>query len=343
MKFTDFWYIVAPSDRLQPDRVLSCTVLDEWLAIFRDAKGQPVAVRDRCAHRNSRLSAGKVCQGQLHCPYHGWVYDNLGKVVAIPAEGENWQNATDRRTPRYDTCERDGYVYVRLTEPASSPTAEFDPFPMPYYGAPQWATVRVINRFNNNVTNCAENFIDIPHTAFVHPGIFRTTRHQQIAMTVSRRQGTVFVEYANENTNLGWYARFLNPSGDRIHHTDSFHMPNITSVEYNLGRDRRIFITSQSVPESSTSTLVYTDVTYNYGIWNHIARPFIHWTAQYIIHQDIKILGIQQAAIAKYGQQFSHTPADTIHIFVESIRTEIANSKDPRLLPDRSVKVDFWV
>jgi phenylpropionate dioxygenase-like ring-hydroxylating dioxygenase large terminal subunit len=343
MKFTDFWYVVALSDKLQPDRVLSCIVLDEWLAVFRDAQGQAVALRDRCAHRNSRLSTGKVCQGQLQCSYHGWVYDKIGKVVAIPAEGDNFQDSAYRSTPRYDTCERDGYVYVRLTDRSSPPTAEFDPFPMPYYGQPQWSTVRVINRFRNNVTNCAENFIDIPHTAFVHPGVFRTTRHQKIAMTVARRNGSVFVEYENENTNLGWYARFLNPSGDRIYHTDSFHMPNITSVEYNLGRDRRIFITSQSVPESNDSTLVYTDVTYNYGIWTQIARPFIHWTAQHIISQDIKILGIQQDAIDKYGQQFMHTPADTIHVFVESIRKEIANGQDPRLLLDRSVRVDFWV
>ncbi len=339
MKFTDFWYVVALSNQLKPDRVLSCTVLDEWLAVFRDERGQPVALRDRCAHRNSRLSTGKVCQGRLQCPYHGWIYDSEGKVVAIPAEGDNFQDSAFRCTPRYDTCERDGYVYVRL----ATPTTEFDPFPMPYYGEPQWETVRVINRFRNNVTNCAENFIDIPHTAFVHPGIFRTTRHQQIAMTVERKQGSVFVEYENENTNLGWYARFLNPSGDRIQHTDSFHMPNITSVEYNLGRDRRIFITSQSVPESHDSTLVYTDVTYNYGIWNQIARPFIYWTAQHIINQDIKILGIQQDAIDKYGQQFMHTPADTIHVFVESIRKAIENGEDPRILPDRSVKVDFWV
>jgi phenylpropionate dioxygenase-like ring-hydroxylating dioxygenase large terminal subunit len=344
MKFTDFWYVVALSNQLPPERVLSCVVLDEWLAIFRDQQGQPVALRDRCAHRNSRLSTGKVCQGQLQCPYHGWVYDHDGKVIAIPAEGENFQDSAFRKTPRYDTREQDGYVYVRLAEHRSTPSAEeFEPFPMPYYGEPQWETVRVINRFRNNVTNCAENFIDIPHTAFVHPGVFRTSRQQKIGMTVIRRNGSVFVEYKNEYTNLGWYSRFLNPHGDRIQHTDSFHMPNITSVAYNLGRNRRIFITSQSVPESTDATLVYTDVTYNYGIWNKFARPLIHWTAQHIIGQDIEILGIQQNAINKYGQQFMHTPADTIHVFVESIRKQIANGDDPRQLPEQSVTVDFWV
>ncbi|MFS0515072.1 Rieske 2Fe-2S domain-containing protein [Nostoc sp. UIC 10607] len=39
--------MVALSEQLQPNKVLSCTVLGEWLAIFRGEDGQPVALRDR--------------------------------------------------------------------------------------------------------------------------------------------------------------------------------------------------------------------------------------------------------------------------------------------------------
>jgi hypothetical protein len=69
----------------------------------------------------------------------------------------------------------------------------------------------------------------------------------------------------------------------------------------------------------------------------------VHWTAQHIIQQDVKILGIQGAAIARYGTQFMNTPADTIHVFVESIREAIARGEDPRELPHQSVQVTFWV
>ena len=340
MGFDDFWYIVALSDRLRADTVLSRTVLGEWLVVFRDEEGQAVVLRDRCSHRNNRLSTGKVCAGRLQCSYHGWVYDRQGQVIAVPAEGEDFQPSPALKAHRYPTCERDGYVYVRLAE---TPTKVIEPFPMPHYQEPRWSTVRVINQFANNVTNCVENFIDIPHTAFVHPGIFRNARHQQLEMTVSRRLGSVFIDYRNETNNLGWYTRFLNRGGTEITHTDRFMMPNITSVEYKLGRDRQILITSQSIPETDDSTLVYTDVTFNYGIWNHLARPFVWWTAQRIIGQDVQILGIQGETIAKYVTGFAHTPADTIHIFVESIREAIARGEDPDLLPDRSVDITFWV
>ncbi len=339
MKFEDFWYVVALSKELKPNKVLSRTVLGEWLAIFRGDDGKSVALRDRCLHRNSRLSRGKVCQGNLQCPYHGWVYDKNGKVVAVPAEGDNFKMLDSRKAKLYETKEQDGYIYVRLTDNSD----EFEPFKMPYYGEPGWETVRVINRFHNNVTNCAENFIDIPHTASVHPGVFRTPRKQKLEMTVERRNGSVLVNYRNETTNLGWYTRFLNPKGDEIKHTDSFYMPNITSVEYNMGADRRFFITSQSIPETENSTLVYTDVTFNYGILNKIARPFVHWTAQHIINQDVEIMGIQQEVIEKYGTHFSNTPADTIHVFVESIINKIEAGEDPRNLTAKSVQVTFWV
>ncbi|OCQ99717.1 phenoxybenzoate dioxygenase [Oscillatoriales cyanobacterium USR001] len=340
MQFTDFWYIVSLSDQLKPNTVLSQTILGEWLAIFRGENGQPVALRDRCLHRSSRLSAGKVCNGTLQCSYHGWIYDRNGHVIAIPSEGDTLKNSQQRQAKYYPTKEQDGYVYVRLND---NPIEDFQPFSMPHYQESGWETVRVINRFQNNVTNCAENFIDIPHTAFVHPGVFRNSRQQKLEMTVERKNGSVLVEYHNETSNLGWYSRFLNQQSAEIKHFDRFYMPNITCVEYQMANNRYLFITSQSIPETENSTLVYTDVTYNYGIWNKLARPLVRWTAQHIIHQDVKILGIQGEAIAKYGTKFSNTPADTIHVFVESIRDAIASGKDPRQLPHQSVKVTFFV
>lgn len=340
MDLKDFWYIVARSKDLPPGEVLARKVLGEWLAVFRDPEGTPVALRDRCMHRNSRLSEGRVQQGCLSCPYHGWVYDASGSVVEVPSEGAGFSPLSSRRTPSYPTLEVDDYVYVRLNP---KPQEHFEPFAMPFYGQPGWSTVRVINRFANNVTNCAENYIDIPHTAYVHPGVFRDPRRQEIGMTVRREDGSVRVDYHQETDNLGWWSRFLNPSGQEIKHVDSFHMPNVTSVEYDLGPHRRFFITSQSIPEEENSTLVYTDVTYDYGILNTLAKPFMWLTTQFIIAQDIRALRIQGEVLARYGRKFANTPSDTIHVFVESIRDALEAGKDPRDLPPKEVELRFWV
>jgi phenylpropionate dioxygenase-like ring-hydroxylating dioxygenase large terminal subunit len=335
-----FWYIVAESRELKPGLVLGRKVLGEWLAIFRDEKGRAVAFQDRCTHRNSRLSLGRVEKGCLRCPYHGWLFEGEGNVVEVPSEGPQFQPGQGRAATSFEACEQDDYVYVRLERDAA---AELSPFPMPNYKEPGFRTVRLINRFHNNVTNCAENFIDIPHTVYVHPGVFRTARAQKIDAVVTRKDGVVAVDYRNEDTNVGWFAWFLNPKGDPIVHTDRFYMPNVTSVEYIFGPKRRLTISSQSVPCEDDDTLVYTDLTYNFGIWTAFAGPILRWQAQIVIDQDIVALDQQMTVIKKYGEEFANTKADAIHVLVESIRDEITKGEDPRLLPEKRAEFSFWV
>jgi phenylpropionate dioxygenase-like ring-hydroxylating dioxygenase large terminal subunit len=340
MNFKDFWYAVAQSRDVRRDQVVSAKLLGEWLAVFRDENGKAVAILDRCLHRCAQLSKGSVQAGRLQCAYHGWVYDARGQVVSVPSEGPDKTTNTKRAAKAFSVCEVDDYVYVRLCDSAG---AELKPFRIPHYNEKGWGAIRLKNLFRNNVTNCVENFVDIPHTAFVHPKIFRVTRNEKFAARAARRDGSVTVSYSNERANLGMFSWFLNPSGQEIKHTDSFHMPNVTSVDYNFGHRRRFIITSQSVPLTDEETLVYTDLTYDYGIWNRLSRPIIRWQAQTIINQDIAILGNQMETIKKYGAHFSNTEADVIHVLIESIRDEIASGRDPRLLPEKNHDIEFWV
>lgn len=343
MNLKNFWYIVAESKDLKSDTVLAARLFDEWLVLFRDAQGKAVALEDRCLHRCAQLSKGSVQKGELQCAYHGWIYDGEGSVVQIPSEGKRQTEISEkphRRARTLQICESDEYVYARLL---NAITEEVKPFRIPFYQAKGWASLRLKNLFHNSVTNCAENFVDIPHTAFVHPKIFRVSKNEKLTATVQRKDGAVLVKYQGESANLGIFSRFLNPRGREIEHTDAFFMPNVTSVDYLFGKNRRFIITSQAIPLSAEETLVYTDLTYNYGFWNRLARPVIRWQAQTIIDQDIEILGNQMQVIKKFGGGFANTEADIIHIFIESIREALEKGEDPRLLPEKTQTIEFWV
>jgi hypothetical protein len=41
--------------------------------------------------------------------------------------------------------------------------------------------------------------------------------------------------------------------------------------------------------------------------------------------------------------EFSHSPADVIHVMIESVRRELEAARDPRRLPDMSQEIEFWV
>lgn len=338
MTFKDFWYIVAEAKELRRDKAIAARVLGEWLALFRDGAGNAVAIEDRCLHRSAQLSKGCVRQGKLQCAYHGWIYDGKGCVIQVPSAGQNSQSPHQART--FAICEIDDYIYAKLSNTAN---VETQPFRIPFYKAKGWASIRLKNCFQNTVTNCVENFVDIPHTAFVHPRIFRVSRNEKLTATVERKNGTVMVNYRGERVNLGIFSRFLNRAGAEISHTDAFYMPNVTSVDYTFSENRRFIITSQSIPVGEAETLVYTDLTYNYGIWNQLAKPIIRRQAQTIINQDIDILNNQMETIKRFGAHFSNTPADVIHIFIESIRDALEKGEDPRQLPEKQVEIKFWV
>ena len=338
MKREDFWYIVAEGHELEKNQVISRSLLGEWLAIFRGNDGKVSALQDKCLHRNAQISRGKIVDGNLQCPYHGWTYSQSGQVVHIPSMGPQHKPGS-KCAKTYQVIEQEGYIYVRL----SAENWNIKPFSMPCHGFKGYTTIRLQNLFKNNVTNCAENFVDIPHTTFVHPKIFRDAKHEKFGAHIQRENGSVKVTYKNETKNFGWFSWFLNPSGEEIGHTDEYFVPNITSVNYYFGGKNHFIITSQSIPLNEEETLVYTDLTYNYGIWTKISRPLVRWQAQTIIDQDVEILNNQMKTIKKYGAQFQNSPADIIHTWIESLQAEIQEGRDPKLLPKKETEIEFWV
>ncbi|MDR3477450.1 MAG: aromatic ring-hydroxylating dioxygenase subunit alpha [Gammaproteobacteria bacterium] len=335
--FKHFWYIVAESHELTKNIVLSRQVCDEWLVCYRDSQGKATVMRDRCLHRCGKLSDGSVSQGILKCSYHGWLYGEAGKVVAIPSMGNTMTDNLKGRT--YLTREQEGYIYVRLMDNGD----DLQPFAMPYYQKSGWKNIRLQNDFQNTLSNCVENFIDIPHTAFVHKGIFRSSRNEAIRAEIKRMNGQVHVTYANEKQNLGSFNWFLNPRGRPIVHTDSYFMPNITFVSYSLESKWQYVITSQSVPVSAEHTKVYTEISFRFGL----LTPFIGWLVkrqgQKVIDQDIQVLNQQMRVIKKYGSHFYDTPCDTIHTSVSEIINALYAKQDPTLLPDQRHEVTFRV
>lgn len=339
MKMENYWYIVCQSHELSKDQVIHRKILGEWLALYRDENQKVVALQDRCIHRNSQLSKGRVKEGKLQCGYHGWVFDGQGKLTHIPSEGPNTQKLGNRCAKKYETREQQDLIFVCLE---MNPELNLSPFEMPKYKEKGFETVRLFNIFQNNVLNCAENYVDVPHTVFVHDKIFRVQMNQQIQAEVNRAEGAVHVDYYGEKSNLGWFSWFLNPSGDPIQHRDSFYAPNTTSVSYKFG-NKEFHITSQSIPIEDQLTHVYTDLTFNFGIWNKLARPIVRYQGQSVIDQDIVALNNQMEVINKYGMNFSNSTADIIHVYIESLREAIEKGEDPRNLTTKKNKIEFWI
>ncbi|MEZ4320873.1 MAG: aromatic ring-hydroxylating dioxygenase subunit alpha [Myxococcota bacterium] len=331
------WYAVGTSAQIGRKPVAR-PVMGERLVVWRDADGVPVTFTDRCLHRNAPLSEGVWLDGCLGCPYHGWVYDRSGRLVQIPAIEEGG-TLPELRLPTWPTTERYGLVWVWMGD--GPPTAE--PFPMPYWDTPGWRAYYMVTDFDNGVTQLVENFMDVPHTVFVHKGWFRTESRKEVRMTVERTDHSVLVTYHQESDQIGFTGRILNPRNAPMVHTDRFYMPNTTRVDYQFG-ERGFVITSTCTPESPSRTRVYTLISYNLGsrVISRALRPFLRFYTRRVIQQDVDIMAIQGANLRAHGREaFHHSEADLHHQWIEQLRDLAAADRDAPAGESRDAT--FWI
>ncbi|MBI3724942.1 aromatic ring-hydroxylating dioxygenase subunit alpha [bacterium] len=315
----DRWYVAALSSEVSASRPIGRRILEENLVLHRGARGEPLCFRDRCLHRNAQLSEGRIEGGCLVCPYHGWSYDRDGHCVRIPSEGPESFVRPLKTLERFETREQDGLVWVFLGDAAKS---RGDPFRFPHVGEPGWESYTMVTRFENDVTNCVENFIDVPHTLSVHGTWFRDEVKRKIAATVERTADSVSVTYHHEGDRIGFWGRILNPWNEPVTHTDRFFMPNVTRVDYDFGEKRSFVITSQCTPVAPLETLVFTGIAYRLGsrVLDRLARIWLPRYTRKVIEQDVVILANQGRSLRAYGRDFLNAEADLHHLHVESLR-----------------------
>jgi phenylpropionate dioxygenase-like ring-hydroxylating dioxygenase large terminal subunit len=84
----DCWIIALPSRSLPRRKPVAVEVDGVPLVLFRDAKGRPQALLDRCPHRSVPLSMGWVRGDRVICRYHGWEFEGDGMLRKIPSDVE---------------------------------------------------------------------------------------------------------------------------------------------------------------------------------------------------------------------------------------------------------------
>lgn len=340
----NYWYAAARSAELGKKKPLGRTVLGEMIVLWRSGGGRAVAMSDRCLHRNALLSEGELFDGCIGCPYHGWTYDSAGKLVHVPSAGPEDRGSADRRLETFPVREQDGLIWVWM---GGDFAPDKDPFPMPYWDTPGWGAYYMSTRFENGVTNLVENFMDVPHTVFVHKGWFRSRSMKRIETIVERTPESVLVTYRQPKDSIGFTGKLLNPRGLPMLHTDKFYMPNNTRVDYVFGEEERAFvITSTCTPIAEYETQVYTLISYKLGKpWlNLLGRLLLPPYTRQVIEQDVDIMAIQGRSLKHHGTpQFSSTAADVLHLHIEALREWARSGGQTELPQPVREEMDFWI
>lgn len=232
------WHPVAFTHQLDPQNPLSARVLGEDLVVWR-AGDQVQVWQDLCVHRGTRLSIGKVCDGQLECAYHGWTYDHTGQCVRIPAH-PGQAIPTKARTKTYLATQAYGLVWVCL----GTPRQPVPPFPEgndPAFRKVACGPYPV----HASGPRIIENFLDVGHFPFVHEGILGARERPEIA------------DYEAEINADGVLAK-----GIRVFQPDGFGTGQGTVVEYTYAAFRPLtaYLRKESTGPQLSILLIVTPV-----------------------------------------------------------------------------------
>jgi len=163
----NMWYAVLESREIRPGRLLAVRRFGEDLVFWRSTDGVLSSLKDRCAHRGVRLSAGRVTGDHVECPFHGIRYDAGGRGVLVPSNGRVADVPKGIRVTAYPVREAHGFVFCWWGECTDlsklPPVPWFDDLPEENY---RWSTA--LDPWETHYSRAVENQLDVAHLPFVH-------------------------------------------------------------------------------------------------------------------------------------------------------------------------------
>jgi phthalate 4,5-dioxygenase oxygenase subunit len=159
-----YWQPAALAEELAGQRPLKpVRLMGEDLLLFRDDAGQYGLTGRHCPHRGADLTYGRLEDGGLRCPFHGWLYDVNGACLQQPAEPAGSNFHTKVHLKSYPCREINGVIFTYMGRGAPPATPEFDCFV-----APASHTFAFKGFVDCNWLQLLEVGIDPSHASFLH-------------------------------------------------------------------------------------------------------------------------------------------------------------------------------
>lgn len=112
------WSVVGISDEVQSGQIVQAFLHGQEIALWRNAAGTIQAWANRCPHRGTRFTIGRIVDDQLSCGYHGWRFASSGQCTYIPAHPQLPPPKTVC-AKTYAAGERHGMIWASLGSPQS--------------------------------------------------------------------------------------------------------------------------------------------------------------------------------------------------------------------------------
>lgn len=159
-----YWQPAALSVELDAERPTKAVeLLGEKLVLFRDEAGRYGLMDRQCPHRGADLCYGRLEDGGLRCPFHGWLFDVTGQCLEQPAEPEGSTFYQRIKSTAYPCVEKNGIVFTYMGPGEPPAVPELD-----CLVAPQTHSFAFKGLMECNWLQALEVGIDPAHASFLH-------------------------------------------------------------------------------------------------------------------------------------------------------------------------------
>jgi vanillate O-demethylase monooxygenase subunit len=163
-------------------------ILEEPVLLFRTTDGVPVALEDRCCHRQAPLSMGKLAGNIVQCPYHGLQFDTTGACIKVPSQDLVPKNA---KVKSYPVVQKNQWLWIWMGDPAKANPALIEDFH--WMDDPAWRSAGSYLHVEGNYLLIVENLLDTTHLPFLHPDTLGTDAFARSEFDVKREGDRVTV------------------------------------------------------------------------------------------------------------------------------------------------------
>lgn len=157
------WYVAAWADDVGREP-LGRILLGDYVCLYRKEDGTPVALENRCPHRNLPLSEGNLIGDNVQCAYHGLEFDETGACVHVPGQPEAPEWACVRT---YPLVERHRWLLIWMGDPAEADEALIPDFHR-NLSDPDWDGATGQTYVKAGYRLVLDNLLDLSHLSYVH-------------------------------------------------------------------------------------------------------------------------------------------------------------------------------
>ena len=304
------WYVASLTSEIDR-RLTAFRILGDRIVVFRDSRGQPIALEDACPHRKLPLSKGRLCGDVVECGYHGLTFNKDGICVQSPTQTRIPPTA---RVRSYPVTDKYGLLWLWMGDATLADESEI--LSIENFDSPDWhMTTGDAMSCKCNYLYLTDNLLDPSHVAWVHRTSFAASGTEDTPLELEERTESLIVSRWIYDCEVpAFYAPLVKFNGrcDRLQHYE---------VRYpSIAINKSIFVPAGHGGSNwQTSANAYVMISYNFLTPIDECHTRYHWLQHRNTDTDEVAITEKIASGAKLAFKEDRDILEAVH---EGIATE---------------------